>query len=159
MFGDVLLTGWVLVICLIFLFLLSVSRRPILISSGFLWLLSLLEVGQPPLLLLGRENRVAVNGLERGSREALLRCKVHPRDPVEEFPDDGQCSRLCINDVFQGFPRHGNRRLLNHTLLQSVADASFPSRRVDPFVGYGSCPPKRFDRVNSRAFPGTPHVL
>ena len=87
--GDVFLTRWVLVISLRLVFPLSVSRRPILISSGFLWLLPLLEVGQPPLLLLWRENWVASDGLEHGARQTLLRCKIYTGNPVQELLDHG----------------------------------------------------------------------
>ena len=77
LFGDVLLTGWVLVICVILFFLLRLCRRAILISSDFLWLLPLLKVGQSPLLFLWWENRVASDGFEHGARQTLLRCKIH----------------------------------------------------------------------------------
>ena len=76
--GDVFLTRWVFVVCLRFVFLLRLSRRPILIANSFFWLLPLLEICEPPLLLLWREDRLAVNGFESGVEADLAEMQGPP---------------------------------------------------------------------------------
>ena len=159
LFGDVFLTRWVLVISFRILFPLSLSRRPILISNDVLWLFLLLEVCKPPLLLLGWEYRLVVNGCEGGSRSASLRCNVHPRYPIQETLHDFQSFWLCIDDLTKVFDFDLNRPLLDHASRQAIAVIPLRCRGVDPFVCDGGGPPKTSSHIKPRTLPGAAYVL